>query len=104
MARLSSSAFLAAPGNLRGQQAAAGAMVAAAPLPAAAAELTFDQFGPTEQVAIFLPLTFVILAYAEWTSKQPDCEDVTGDAYLGKTVDGDANNPNRYFRRSPEYD
>merc|ERR1719401_726383 len=45
--------------------AAAGA---AAPLPAAAAELTFDQFGATEQVALIFPWIFFGLAYIKWRS------------------------------------
>mmetsp|Transcript_69429 Transcript_69429/g.160881 ORF Transcript_69429/g.160881 Transcript_69429/m.160881 type:complete len:126 (+) Transcript_69429:61-438(+) len=101
--QLSSFAFVAPPRTVYHEQAAilAGA-IAAAPQAASAFgnELRDDGFGAQEQVAIFIPFVFVVLAYLEWESKQEPTDNVTGAATLGKQVDGPGKG--YYFRRSPE--
>mmetsp|Transcript_76888 Transcript_76888/g.193401 ORF Transcript_76888/g.193401 Transcript_76888/m.193401 type:complete len:139 (-) Transcript_76888:175-591(-) len=116
LARFTGSAFAPAPGGsrLRAQQDSAtlastglglaGALAAVPPQPAAAAELTYDGFGPPELVAIFGPIVFVALLYLEWEGQQESVDDMNGIAALGKTIDGPAGSATSYKRRSPEYD
>jgi len=116
LGRLTGFAFAPAPGNsrLRAQQssaavtgagaALAGALAAAPPQPAAAAELTYDGFGPPELVALFGPIVFVAFLYLEWEGQQEDVDNMNGIAALGKTIDGPEGDATSYKRRSPEYD
>jgi len=73
-------------------------------MPAQATELTYDNFGGPEQVAILIPCVVGWSLYTEWFRKQPimdmPLEEIKGETYLGKTVDGEGESA--YFRRSPE--
>ncbi|CAE8627007.1 unnamed protein product [Polarella glacialis] len=103
-------AFVAAPSsavssNLRSQGAAvavAAGMLAAVPVPALAAEQTFDGWGPPEIIAVLVPMFLVGGAYGDWESRQDSVDDVTGYGTLGKQVDGNTKDKPAYFRRSEE--
>ncbi|CAE8582644.1 unnamed protein product [Polarella glacialis] len=103
-------AFVSAPGaaagsKLRGHEAAAvlaAGILAAAPVPALAAEQTFDGWGPPEIVAVLVPMFLVGGAYGDWESRQDSVDDVTGYGTLGKQVDGNTKDKPAYFRRSQE--
>eukprot|EP00442_Polarella_glacialis_P006578 CAMPEP_0115092412 /NCGR_PEP_ID=MMETSP0227-20121206/26749_1 /TAXON_ID=89957 /ORGANISM="Polarella glacialis, Strain CCMP 1383" /LENGTH=99 /DNA_ID=CAMNT_0002484223 /DNA_START=63 /DNA_END=359 /DNA_ORIENTATION=+ len=70
--------FVAAPSTssvasqLRGPEAAIAAalVAAAAPVPALAAEQTFDGWGPPEIIAVLVPMFLVGGAYGDWESRQ----------------------------------
>ncbi|CAE8643248.1 unnamed protein product [Polarella glacialis] len=101
-------AFVSAPANsgssLRGHEAAvlAAGILAAAPVPALAAEQTFDGWGPPEIIAVLVPMFLVGGAYGDWESRQDSVDDVTGYGTLGKQVDGNTKDKPAYFRRSQE--
>ncbi|CAE8582642.1 unnamed protein product [Polarella glacialis] len=101
--------FVSAPGaagyKLRGHEAAAvlaAGILAAAPVPALAAEQTFDGWGPPEIIAVLVPMFLVGGAYGDWESRQDSVDDVTGYGTLGKQVDGNTKDKPAYFRRSQE--
>ncbi|CAK0901928.1 unnamed protein product [Prorocentrum cordatum] len=103
--QLTARAFVAPPraqADVHAAAALAGAgVVATAPLPAQAIELTYEGFGAPELLVIALPWLIAIPGFTQWLMVQPfKDEDVKGYGTLGRTVDapGEAG----YFRRSPE--
>ncbi|CAE8636282.1 unnamed protein product [Polarella glacialis] len=90
--------------SLRGGAAAVAlaGVLAAAPVPALAAEQTFDGWGPPEIIAVLVPMFLVGGAYGDWESRQDSVDDVTGYGTLGKQVDGNTKDKPAYFRRSEE--